>query len=1012
MYKKVDKLLIVALVLAIVYHGSALLINLEKTYDAYVHIFFADHYARSWFEPWEYRWYTGFPITSYPPLSHQLIALFSFIGGLKFGFFMAALMMLCFFIVGIYRFAELFVPKHSAGYAAMFAVVASSIVQTIHIYGQLPTIFGISCLMNALPEVYAYFRTNERRRLITALSILGVTVASHHVTTIFGMVFFIVPIVGTALLDEVGVEDAPFFRIVFDLILLVFKKIKQFLIFFPLVVCEMIIIIFPYWYWSKTDPITQVSIPHGSRDSFIEVASSGIMFFVIPLGFSLLMLPYVFKSLYTRRNILFGLSFSMLMLLGTGGTTPLPIILLGKNAFNILTLDRFTFWASVIAIPFIGDFFRRLFEGDIQLYVVRKVGKRGYYWVLAIPICLIGFQAMFITNFHKAQALQPPTVDIIPIVKFLETDQHDRWRFMTLGFGDQMAWLSAQTTALSIDGNYHSARRVPELTVEPIERIENCKFKGIQGIGSLQQFLTISEKYHLKFIFSNDKFYDPILYFSGWERLQRMDNGIMIWQKPDVPTLPSFLPKKDMPQFQKIMWGVLPLTAFFTLIIVIITFRKKYLLNFFEERQNNAFKPQDSWMIIVWSFVVLLFFSYFWIKSLLYTPHKDPDTLLKSYYHDLDFKLFKEAFALFTPSTLTFDNYILQLSVKDGLLASYGKLEGIEIMIKERFPHKLKVIVKNTWTTPLEVYTVENPHTLIEKDGKWFIVPPEFDKTLAPDEHLEKGILALHSQGKRKITTANTEHDDVLDRPEVHILSAKLLQVGKEYVVVGEIQNVDHLPAHLTIQAQLFDKYNVKLVEYNAKYTTNHKVLPKEIVPFRIEFEQTAWVKQEDVNPMKFNPTEFTAFEFRHKPTNFKILARAVVADKDLYRDIGIEQLSINKQLSGDVINHGTDEVSVPQLLTTFYDLDGSVRWVDHYFLRDAVRPQAKEHFSIPIPAIEKSKVLVSATEKDFFINGLPQTSLEPNYLNTGRFDIIPQPNGKGFYRIIVNSYIGNPTIY
>ena len=1012
MYKKVDKLLIVALVLAIVYHGSALLINLEKTYDAYVHIFFADHYARSWFEPWEYRWYTGFPITSYPPLSHQLIALFSFIGGLKFGFFMAALMMLCFFIVGVYRFAEIFVPKRSAGYAAMFAVVASSIVQTIHIYGQLPTIFGISCLMNALPEVYAYFRTNERRRLITALSILGVTVASHHVTTVFGMGFFIIPVIGTALLDEVGVEDAPFFRIVFDLILLVFKKIKQFLIFFPLVLCEMIIIIFPYWYWSKTDPITQVSIPHGSRDSFIEVASSGIMFFVIPLGFSLLMLPYVFKSLYTRRNILFGLSFSMLMLLGTGGTTPLPILILGKNAFNILTLDRFTFWASVIAIPFIGDFFRRLFEGDIQLYVVRKVGKMGYYWVLAVPICLIGFQSIFITNFHKAQALQPPTVDIVPIIKFLETDQHDRWRFMTLGFGDQMAWLSAQTTALSIDGNYHSARRVPELTVEPIERIENCKFKGIQGIGSLQQFLTISEKYHLKFIFSNDKFYDPILYFSGWERLQRMDNGIMIWQKPDVPTLPSFLPKKDMPQFQKIMWGVLPLTAFFTLIIVIITFRKKYLLNFFEERQNNAFKPQDSWIIILWSVIVLLFFSYFWIKSLLYTPHKDPDTLLKSYYHDLDFKLFKEAFELFSPSALTFDNYILQLSVKDGLLASYGKLEGIEIKIKERFPHKLKVIVKNTWTTPLEVYTVENPHTLIEKDGKWFILPPEFDKTLAPDEHLEKGILALHSQGKRKITTANTEHDDILDRPEVHILSAKLLQVDKEYVVVGELQNVDHLPAHLTIQAQLFDKYNVKLVEYNAKYTTNHKVLPKEIVPFRIEFEQTAWVKQEDVNPMKFNPTEFTAFEFRHKPTNFKILARAVVADKDLYRDIGIEQLSINKKLSGDVINHGTDEVSVPQLLTTFYDPDGSVRWVDHYFLRDAVRPQAKEHFSIAIPAIEKSKVLVSATEKDFFINGLPQTSLEPNYLNTGRFDIIPQPNGKGFYRIIVNSYIGNPTIY
>jgi len=66
MSRKADRLLLIALILAVLLHGSALLYNIDKTYDAFVHIFFADHYARSWFDPWEYRWYTGFPVTSYP----------------------------------------------------------------------------------------------------------------------------------------------------------------------------------------------------------------------------------------------------------------------------------------------------------------------------------------------------------------------------------------------------------------------------------------------------------------------------------------------------------------------------------------------------------------------------------------------------------------------------------------------------------------------------------------------------------------------------------------------------------------------------------------------------------------------------------------------------------------------------------------------------------------------------------------------------------------------------------
>ncbi|MFN8357544.1 MAG: hypothetical protein U0Y10_24005 [Spirosomataceae bacterium] len=1008
---KADRLLFVALLIAVVFHGTALVYNVDKTYDAFVHIFFADHYLRSWFEPWEYRWYTGFTVTSYPPLSHQLIALASWVGGLKFGFVIVILAALCFLIMGVYRFAQLWVSKRSAGYAALFVVAASSIVQTIHIYGQLPTLVGIACLTNALPEVYAYFRTARRRHLLLALAALGVTVASHHVTTVFGMVFFIAPVIATALLDEVGVRGS-FGQIARKTIMLALQKWKQFLWFFPIAIAEIALIIFPYWYWSKTDPITQVSIPHGSRDSFIEVTSSGIMFFLIPLGFTLLMLPYVFRSLFTRRNIFLGLSFSLLFLLGTGGTTPIPKLLLGKNAFEILTLDRFTFWASVIAIPFVGDFFRRLIEGDIRERLLGRYGQRIYRVVSLLMIGLVGTQALMIADFHKIKSLQPASIDMEPIVQFLERDQHDRWRFMTLGFGDQMAWLSAQTAALSIDGNYHSARRVPEMTSQPLERLENSKFKGIQGIGSLQQFLTIPEKYHLKFIFSNDKFYDPILYFAGWERVQRLENGIMVWQKHDVPPLPSVLPKRELPHFQKIMWGIMPLLALGCLVLALLSFRKGFLVLDVDESQQSGYLParHNRWLF-GWMGGLLLLVAGVSLKHALVSYQKDPVVLLKAYYQALDFKYFKEAHGYFPPGSVDFDEYVLQLSVRDGLLASYGKLDSIDVRLVSLDDRNATAKVSTDWVTPLERYHQEQTQHLVKLNGKWYVQPPDFEQAIPPDEHLEKGVLALHSQGKRKITTATTEHDDVLDRPELYVHSARLVQVDSQYVVVGEVQNIDHLPAHLTIEAQLFDKDGNKLVSYNAKYTTQHKVLPKEIVPFRIEFEETAWVKTDDANPLRFDPHQASHFRFGKTPTSFKLLTRAVVADRDLYRDAGIQSVSLqNNQVRGEVFNHGTDEISVPQVLFTYYDAARQVTWVEHLFLRDGVRQQAKQVFAKALPKWSGIRLIKAGTDVDFLVNGLPQRSFAHHVGTMRRGDLYPMPSG--YLSLSLNSYVGNPTIY
>ena len=107
MNKKENIYLLFTIILGISFHGTLLFFTLETTYDALIHTFFAEHYSNSWFEPWNYKWYTGFTVMSYPPLVHQLMALLSFIGGLKFGLYVVSTLSIVLFVIGCYRFALL-----------------------------------------------------------------------------------------------------------------------------------------------------------------------------------------------------------------------------------------------------------------------------------------------------------------------------------------------------------------------------------------------------------------------------------------------------------------------------------------------------------------------------------------------------------------------------------------------------------------------------------------------------------------------------------------------------------------------------------------------------------------------------------------------------------------------------------------------------------------------------------------------------------------------------------------
>lgn len=959
-----------AMLVTLLYHGSQLLAgSFNRTYDALIHIFFGAHYSRSWFDPWEERWYTGFSMVSYPPLSHMLIALLSKLVGLKTAFAITQIFALEMFMLGIFRFTGLILGWRAAGYAVLATVVASSITQTVHLFGQLPTTLSLSFLLNAIPFVAAWIRTGRHGYLWKATAFTAATTAGHHVTTLFGSVFFVAPVVVMLWLEALPLPR-PNEPLGTTLIPSIKRRLYRMLpriyrgfLFAGLAVFMLVMVVLPYWLWSRADPIAQVPIPHGSRANFLQRTDFGFMFWVMPWFSSLWLMPY---AIYRGKGKLWPILASLLLLtlLGTGGTTPLPKMLL-RGAFDILTLDRFTFWATILILPFVGAFLHSIVTGGVAKAMDAYLGKRVRYGLIALLVIVWTLASIGISNFSHYRKFQPEPIDIEPIVRFIEKDQHWRYRYLTLGFGDQMAWLSANTRATTPDGNYHSARRLPELTTTPVERLEGAKFTGVPGIGSLTQFLTTPEKYNLKFIFSNDGFYDPLLYFSGWQRLNRLENGIVVWEREGIPPLPERLPRKVLPVWQRLIWGVLPPLAFVTALLMVLVppVQWPYALKQFKPllkedsmeaepapppRRRFRFNPTRLTLVLrlLTTGVLLGLFSVIAVRAALsLRPLNTPQSTVIQYWDHLDFRRYDEAFKLLAPQGgLTLDRWKLDFSVQGGMRTGYAKLDSIVPEVISQSDTVAAVKVKLVWLTTFGELREELQHEMVKTPQGWRIKAAKVLKVRSEERFFPQPDVDYY-RSQRRLTVDATDTRDVLDHPRLQLLNARLVEYLHDGIptlaIVGEIQNIDARPADLTVTGILRDKAGTEIVRNNSEDEVLHKLLPGEVTAFRVNFTATA------------TPPDLTEVD------SFEVSMLGLVTAHDLTRSLGVWTRMEGDTLKVQVVNVGTMEATVPQVLLALRDKNG-VKWVSREYLMEAVPPREKREMTLPAALPEGYRIVRS----------------------------------------------------
>ncbi len=557
--------------LALAVHGPLLLMQLPiRSFDTNFHIFFASHYAVHWFDPWNVKWFAGFSQTTYPPLPQQWMALFSHFIGLPASYMLVQLIAVLLLPVGVYRYAKIWVDERAASYAAIGSVFLGSLSMLVYQAGQLSSTTSLPIYLNAIPYLYDYCRAGNRRAFLKGQALFLAAAVAHHATLVFGSVLFILPVVWLAIVDRNLVAGHDDDRIATESN--AWSVTKRAVIFAGFSVAGVIIVLLPYWIALIKYPITQVPIPHASRSNFILNPDWGINYFLVPYGALVLAFPFivVIGSLDKRlRPLLYG--FWLTFLLGLGGTTPVPKLLLGR-AYEVLTYERFAFWATVMALPLAGLLAARL---------VDRFGRKAAIplWISAAATCAL---AVGYLTFSPIDL--DPALNVKSVTDFLNRDGHDRYRYLTLGFGRQLAEISTYSNAGTVDGDYNSARTLPEMTQYGAAQITSSKYYGIPGMESLRAMLKHANHYGLRWIFIRDRYYEPLVTFAGWRKIDTFNNGLItVWSKDDVPPATAIDSDTKPPVWHGIMWGILPVgSSIFALMIVILLPDRKPLANTIE----------------------------------------------------------------------------------------------------------------------------------------------------------------------------------------------------------------------------------------------------------------------------------------------------------------------------------------------------------------------------------------------------------------------------------------------
>jgi uncharacterized membrane protein len=494
----------------------------QHAFDSYVHMFFSDHYQHRWFNLWEPRWYGGFSVVAYPPLSHQMMALASWVtGSHERAFVLVTFAVMAAMPLAVAAAARAFVDDATASLALLLTALWPTAHRFAYLYGQLPTLMATVLALFAMAALHRYLTNHEPRTLFLFVALVGATAGTHHVSLIF-LAF------GSTMIAARHILAAP-------------RELPRALLAGGTAALAVALVVWPFLLFSQNQP--QVEIPHISRDPLFSrpVNAEWCELVAVCLLAPLALLWALWKR--DRALISLGAGTVILAILATGGTTALPRWLFGRQ-WRWLTYDKFHLWATLLTLVLLAFLLRALLR------------FRETPWALAIVM----LPATLLTASHKqATFLEPEFIsDLSPLLSVVRGPEAARYRHLTLGFGDQFCRLDIYGDSPSIDGDYHTARNDPALRTSGIGTLDAAKYYPT-GHDVLAGVLARADALSLRWVFVYDAWYYPLLFDAGFSLKEVWPSGVSLFEKADVPK--AALDERRGSLVPAIGWGVLPVLS-------------------------------------------------------------------------------------------------------------------------------------------------------------------------------------------------------------------------------------------------------------------------------------------------------------------------------------------------------------------------------------------------------------------------------------------------------------------
>ena len=370
------------------------------------------------------------------------MALLSQITGLDMAYMAVQLAAILLLALGAYRFSLLWVNPRAASFAALASVFLGSESFLVYSAGQLSTTSAAPIYLNALPYLFEWVRHGRWRSFLKGECALYRRGRCSPCHAALRVLLLCAARPGTGVCWTVRTASE--------------RSIGAFVIrtvAITLVVGAAIaIVLLPFWIALIHYPVTQTPIPHPSRANYILSPQWGLNYFIVPYGALILALPFILirgSAVVRLRPLLLG--FWLAFLVGLGGTTPVGHLLLGR-AFEVLTMERFSYWATLLALPFVGLLAAELIDRFPHACSCRFNAGRSSH--LRTGGCLDHLSAGRCLEYQNG-LLSPRGL----IATVTTSTAMSPWDSAT-----KIARLAMMTDAGSVDGEWNSGRMLPELT--------------------------------------------------------------------------------------------------------------------------------------------------------------------------------------------------------------------------------------------------------------------------------------------------------------------------------------------------------------------------------------------------------------------------------------------------------------------------------------------------------------------------------------------------------------------